>query len=378
MILGIDATNIVTGGGLTHCREILSDNEFKRHGFSKVILWSSKNTIDQIKNKSIHKKTHYLLNKKFFIRILWNLFFFKREIKKEKCDALLVLGGYSVVNFNPTITICQNMLPFEPNELKNYGLSLRRLKFFIIKILQINSFLKSKSIIFLSHYAREKIDQHINLNNKKTAVIPHGINEIFNLPKKKVFTSSKEQSKKNSYRFIYVSSVDMYKHQWNVVKAIGILKNKGYNVKLDLIGEYYKPALRKMNNEIDIYDKNRKFIHYHGKVNYEKLPRFYSKADIIIFASSCENLPIILLEGMATSLPIICSNLGPMREIMGDHDYYFNPYNYSELLETIKKMILSFEVSNGKNNLIKNRSLSFTWENCRKETFNFISKSINN
>jgi glycosyltransferase involved in cell wall biosynthesis len=81
---------------------------------------------------------------------------------------------------------------------------------------------------------------------------------------------------------------------------------------------------------------------------------------------------------MATSLPIICSNLGPMREIMGDHDYYFNPYNYSELLETIQKMILSFEVSNGNNNLIKNRSLSFTWENCRKETFNFISKSISN
>ena len=76
-----------------------------------------------------------------------------------------------------------------------------------------------------NHFGGHSYTLDLNLNNKKTAVIPHGINEIFNLPKKKVFTSSKEQSKKNSYRFIYVSSVDMYKHQWNVVKAIGILKN---------------------------------------------------------------------------------------------------------------------------------------------------------
>ena len=64
MILGIDASNIKTGGGLTHCLEIINNKSYIDSGFEKVVIWSNKNTLDKIiDDKSIIKKTSYLLIK---------------------------------------------------------------------------------------------------------------------------------------------------------------------------------------------------------------------------------------------------------------------------------------------------------------------------
>ena len=55
MILGIDASNIISGGGLTHLIEIL--NEFKYHKINKIIIWSNNKTLKKLKNnKKIIKK----------------------------------------------------------------------------------------------------------------------------------------------------------------------------------------------------------------------------------------------------------------------------------------------------------------------------------
>lgn len=379
MILGIDATNIVSGGGLTHCKKILLNNKFKEHGFSKVIIWSSKNTLDNIANSEfILKKTHSLLNKNIFIRIFWNIFFFKRAIIKENCDALLVLGGYSLVRFKPSVTISQNMLPFEPKELSNYGLSLRKLKFTIIKYLQIYTFLNSEGIIFLSNYAKHVISKKINLSSKSTKIIPHGIDKSFFIKKNKIFESSNNLGGGEPFKFIYISTVDMYKHQWNVIKAVGKLKSDGYNVQLDLIGDSYKPALKKMINEIDLVDKNKDFIFYHGSVLHKNLYKFYEESDLIIYASSCENLPIILLEGMATSIPIASSSYGPMREVLGDYQHYFNPYNFEDIYEKIKRMMLNYNSSLKSSKEIFERSKLYNWDDCRNSTFSFMINVIQN
>ena len=56
--------------------------------------------------------------------------------------------------------------------------------------------------------------------------IPHGLNNRFNkIPKKQYEIST--YSINNPYRIIYVSNIELYKHQWNVVKAIANLRNLG-------------------------------------------------------------------------------------------------------------------------------------------------------
>jgi hypothetical protein len=45
MILGINASNIRSGGGVTHLVELLRAAEPEMYGFNKVIVWSGKKTL---------------------------------------------------------------------------------------------------------------------------------------------------------------------------------------------------------------------------------------------------------------------------------------------------------------------------------------------
>ena len=46
--IGIDASNITVGGGLTHLVEMLNAATPSNYGFKKVIVWASQSILDRI------------------------------------------------------------------------------------------------------------------------------------------------------------------------------------------------------------------------------------------------------------------------------------------------------------------------------------------
>jgi glycosyltransferase involved in cell wall biosynthesis len=65
------------------------------------------------------------------------------------------------------------------------------------------------------------------------------------------------------------------------------------------------------------------------------------KSDIFVFASSCENMPNTLIEGMAAGLKIACSSRGPMPEVLKDAGYYFDPESPVSISKAIEQIILN-------------------------------------
>lgn len=66
MILGIEASNIRTGGGLTHLKEVLSNATPSKFDFDTVVVWSSQSTLDKLPNFDwLDKQSHPYLNKGF-------------------------------------------------------------------------------------------------------------------------------------------------------------------------------------------------------------------------------------------------------------------------------------------------------------------------
>ena len=268
------------------------------------------------------------------------------------------------------------MLSFEKHERKNFGFSIQRLKLSILGYIQKISFLKSNGIIFLSKYASHTVIQDLKLINKPTCIIPHGIDKRFYIKRKKLIKDFNVNSKE-SFKIIYVSKVDMYKHHWHVAEAVSKIRKKGFNISLEIIGGSYKPALKKLKKKLINIKDSETFIKYVGEVPYDQLHNHYIDKDLIIFASSCENLPIILLEGMATALPIISSNLGPMPEVLKDNAYYFNPYDVESIEEALYKILIC-EADRVKfaTNLVID-SENYSWDKTSKNTFEFINLILN-
>ena len=52
-------------------------------------------------------------------------------------------------------------------------------------------------------------------------------------------------------------------------------------------------------------------------------------------------MPNILLEGMAAGLPMACSRMGPMPEILGDAGIYFDPEDANSIAGALRELIES-------------------------------------
>jgi len=377
MILGIDAYNIRAGGGVIHLCEILKVANPKTYGFNRVVVWGNAATLAKIDDRNWLCKVHVpLLERALMYRIFWHRFMSKKLVQQTECNLLFVPGGSNANGFYPIVTMSQNMLPFEWHELWRYRSPLAILRLLIIRWTQIRSFRKADGVIFLTKYAYEAISKITGKIVGKSIIIPHGISPRFCL-KPRVQRLTTDFSDNHPCRILYVSDLYAYKHQWHVAEAVALLRKDGIPIVLELVGA---PAegMQRLKTTMDKFDPQRKYIKFHGAVPYEKLREFYGNADIGLFASSCENMPNILVENMAAGLPIACSNMGPMPEILGDAGIYFNPLDPNDIACTVRKLIKSPDLRSNLAKLASVRAQQYSWERCADETFGLLADIAKN
>lgn len=368
-ILFINACRAKSGGAVSHLTGILEKTEFRNYCFSEVHVITYKkmfNKLLPIKNIILH--THPYLNKNIFFQLYWERFLLKKLLIDHNCDILLNVDAGSVSNFSPSVVISQDLLSFIPKEMNRYFFSISWIRLYILKFVQMNSFKKSDGIIFLTEFAQNTICRNNGILKKKSIVINHGLNQIFlqdkaNLPSKK------------NIKILYVSNVTPYKHHVSIVKAAKRLDNSHIKFEFIFIGGGKKNYLKKLKTEIF----KSKFKNVSFKllpfIENKILPKFYKETDYVLFASSCENMPITLLEGMASGKPLISSNRGPMPEILGEKAIYFDPENALSISNSIMKLIKIDNISEYVAP-IKKKALTYTWEKCSDLTFNFLLNTL--
>lgn len=376
MTLGIDATNIRTGGGLTHLKEILSHTNVPNFPFEKVVIWASDSTLAHLPDfPFIQKESHPSLNKSFVNSFIFQFLKISDLARKEGCNLLFVPGGTFIGDFDTIVTMSQNMLPFEKKERKRFKGIRSRLRFKLLYFTQRHTFKKAKAVIFLTNYAKNYISEDISLKNE-SSIISHGISLQF-LQSPKLQKPIEEYNFDNPFKLLYVSIITRYKHQWNVAEAVLRLRKEGFPITIDFIGSSTPNSLSKLQEIIELDQYN--CLHYKGLVPHDKLSDIYKNADGFVFASSCENQPIILLEAMSAGLPIASSNMGPMPEVIGKNDFLFDPLSVDSIYTTLKSFLLN---PNERQALAKdsyNRIYSYTWRKCSVTTFKYlynISKNI--
>lgn len=359
MILGVEAVNIRSGGGLKHLKTFIELNS-KKNYFRKIIVYTNSKTkleLSSIDNVKLITKTAFDLP--YFLYVLYQLIFLKSLLNKDKCDIVFVPGSIFFTDY-PSVLIPQNMLPFEKEESKRFSF-FNRLKFYLVGIAQKYSLKKADGVIYLSKYAKNKISVFSPFS--KQTIIPHGINQ--NPESAKINT---DFNKSNPMQLLYVSPVYPYKHHKLLLEAIGELINEGYFIDFKIVGGGSKYEVKKLKDSII-----NESIKYIGEVTSEDVSTYYKNSNVFIFASTCENLPITLLEAMSYGLPVICSSYGVMPEV---HDYssefFFDPTNKDSIKNSLSKAYYNIDILNKE--AIKNKYLSsqYSWDLCVDSTNEFL------
>lgn len=371
--IGIDASRNRSGGAIGHIVGLLSGASPLDFGITRVHLWAHDSLMEVVPDYPWLVKHHPpVLQKSILSQLWWQFYQLPSEANRLGCDVLFNSDAGSVNPFQPSVTLSQDMLSFEPGEMKRYGASIARIRLLILRWIQKASLIRADGAVFLTSYAAKIIQRQIG-DHPNAVVIPHGVDEDFRqLPTRDNLNigTSKELI------VLYVSNTAPYKHQWHVVRAIELLRLEGYRLKLRLVGGGKGPAQVRLAKQIAVSDPAAAFVELYPFEGRERLLQHHSEADIFLFASSCENMPITLLEAMAVGVPIACSDRGPMSEVLEDAGVYFDPEEPCSIIEAIAKIMESPVDSALLAQQAHELALQYSWNRCSRETWQFLVKCV--
>jgi glycosyltransferase involved in cell wall biosynthesis len=171
---------------------------------------------------------------------------------------------------------------------------------------------------------------------------------------------------------LYVSRFDIYKHHREVVQAFAALPaSRRDSLRLVFLGETNLPEaapVAELVHRLGLDDR----VLMPGAVPYSSLPAWYQHASLIIFASSCENCPNILLEAMGAGRPVLSSDVMPMPEFGGPDLVYFSPTEPKSLTDALRSILESPESAERVATAAAERSWRFEWSRTAVETWRHV------
>lgn len=375
--LGIDASNLLQGGGRTHLVEVLAAADPPASGFGRVVVWGRESTLSLLEDRPWLQRVPVPdLEGGLVRRAFWQRWRLSSAAARDGCDLLFVPGGSYAGGFRPVVTMCQNMLPFDQAELRRYGLSPTSLRLQSLRHVQAQTFLRADGVIFLSHDAQGRVQSAMGAGARRSAIIPHGIRPDFFMPPRPQ-RSIDMCTTAQPFRLLYVSTVDVYKHPWHVVEAVHLLRQQTqWPLTLDLVGPAFAPSLRRLDAAIERYDPTRSWVKYHGPIPHRRLPILHGAVDAAVFASTCENLPNIVMEYMAAGLPVVSADHPAQRGLLGDSACYFDPEQPTSIAGQLGALIRDRDQRAAMAAAAFTAAHEYSWLRCSELTFGFLREIL--
>ena len=167
------------------------------------------------------------------------------------------------------------------------------------------------------------------LKNDKYVVLPNVVNlDMFHISKRN----------NNPCKIIHISCFeDKSKNISGLLESLKIIDNKGIDFKCKLIGEGMDLNLMKEKaKELQIINK----VSFTGLLQGQALADELSSGDFLVLSSNYENMPVVILEALASGLPVVSTNVGGIKEMIDDtKGILVEPRNKEALTEAMIKMI---------------------------------------
>jgi len=119
-----------------------------------------------------------------------------------------------------------------------------------------------------------------------------------------------------------------------LVKVVDSLINRGFNIKLRIGGSgILKLYLEKLVSILGLESK----VYIEGYIPEYRLNEWYNSLDLFVLNSKSEGMPTVILEAMASGLPVVATNVGGIPEAI-DNEWLYEPGDLKRLEELIIKV----------------------------------------
>ncbi|MEN9869037.1 MAG: hypothetical protein RLZZ171_20 [Cyanobacteriota bacterium] len=235
----------------------------------------------------------------------------------------------------PVVVTCHDLVQFiYPEIMKNQA----RFPTFSLAVWQycVKGITLADSIIAVSSNTAKDVAHWLNVTPDKIAVVPNGVDTVFDLIDKKAVADWKQQYTKspNEICLLHVGSNQQRKNIETVLKVIKAIADKDIPVRLWKVGG-------------DLYPEQEQYIAANNLGEHitlvsnpepQTLINFYNAADVLVAPSLYEGFGLTVLEAMACGTPTITSNVSSIPEVAGNAAVLVDPTDVVAITEAVLRI----------------------------------------
>ncbi|MEI6207088.1 MAG: glycosyltransferase family 1 protein [Desulfuromonadales bacterium] len=206
------------------------------------------------------------------------------------------------------------------------------------------------AIVTVSEYTRHELLNWASLEPDKVVMIHNGVGSEFTPTGKKVDLG---------WPFLfYPGNRRAYKNLSRLIAAYARSKAHKSGVRLVLTGlpDEWITQTAITNNVGDM-------VVCIGNISGDELPAYYRTAMAVVFVSLYEGFGLPVLEGMASGVPVLTSNVSSLPEVAGDAALMVNPFEIEEISHGIDSTIFDTHLREHLVQKGASRIASFSWDN---------------
>jgi glycosyltransferase involved in cell wall biosynthesis len=214
---------------------------------------------------------------------------------------------------------------------------------------------RADHVICISENTRRDLVSLFGVDPARTSVVHLGYSVDVDTPA--------EQEHTGRPSLLYVGNRYGYKNFNSLLQAFGsspILR------EFDLVAFGGQPALPDELEEIERLGVTDR-VRFESGSDRELVTR-YRSATAFIYPSKYEGFGIPPLEAMSYGCPVVCSDAGPIPEVVGDAGAYFDPNSVEDLRLTLERVVTTNELQADLRARGHARLAEFSWDDCAAAT----------
>lgn len=226
---------------------------------------------------------------------------------------------------------------------------------------------RAKKVIVPSQSTRDDLVKMLHFPSQKIVITPEGSEAIFRVHTDREKVAVRERLKLPKKYLLFVSRWEVYKGLPVLLDAYERLTEKYPDLGLVICGRPDKqnPTIAELVRQKQTSNPN---IVTPGFVGDEDLAAIYSASTVFVHPSWYEGFGIMILEALASAVPVVTSNTSSLPEVVGNAGLLVDPKNPEELARAIEQILSDDQLSASLVVKGLERVKQYSWRKMAEET----------
>jgi len=225
-----------------------------------------------------------------------------------------------------------------------------------------NLYRKCDAIICVSEYTRKSFIKWSGISGSKVHLVLNG-------GASPAFFKNSETLKLPFPYVLYPGNHRAHKNLDRLITAYFASSLPGQGIHLVMTGSE-NAALRDLARRLGGED----LIHFLGLLSLEDVPKLYKGSVAVVFVPLSEGFGLPILEGMASGVPVLTSNITSMPEVAGDAALLVDPYSTEGLKSALERIVNDKDLRDELVEKGRERATRFDWQRSATEFWGIVDQ----